>query len=336
MACFQDGNLVDIRRWFWGTKYWPDSRRQGLTAVVNGARGKVVQNSPERHENVQRLSRKNDVKRLFEAGRVSLRFDSLFTIMPQFLRRDFMNAAAGLLRADGRRKDQLRPVKVTRNFIKHAEGSVLIEMGDTKVICTASVEEKVPPFLKGKGSGWVTAEYAMLPRATHDRSPREAVKGRQGGRTLEIQRLVGRALRAVTELPQLGERSIWIDCDVIQADGGTRTASITGAFIALADAMAILKSRGLIKKRPLTDYLAAISVGKVGGEILVDLAYNEDSTAEVDLNLVMTGKGQFVEIQGTAEKTPFAKQDMDGFLAQGWGAIQTLTALQRDLIGALD
>jgi ribonuclease PH len=247
-----------------------------------------------------------------------------------------MNAGAGLLRADGRRKDQLRPVKITRNFIKHAEGSVLIEMGDTKVICTASVEEKVPPFLKGKGTGWVTAEYAMLPRATHDRSPREAVKGKQGGRTLEIQRLVGRSLRAVTDMAQMGERSIWIDCDVIQADGGTRTASITGSFIALADAMAILKTRGLIKKRPLTDYLAAISVGKVGGEILVDLAYIEDSTADVDLNLVMTGKGQFVEIQGTAEKTPFSKQDMDGFLAQGWGAIQTLTALQRDLIGSLD
>jgi ribonuclease PH len=256
--------------------------------------------------------------------------------MPQFLKGDFMNPAASLIRADGRRREQLRPVKVTRNFIKHAEGSVLIEMGDTKVICTASIEEKVPPFLKGKGTGWVTAEYSMLPRATHDRSPREAVKGKQGGRTLEIQRLVGRALRAVTDMTQLGERSIWIDCDVIQADGGTRTASITGAFVALADAMAILKTRGVIKKRPLNDYLAAISVGKVGGEILVDLAYTEDCIAEVDLNLVMTGKGQFVEIQGTAEKTPFTKQDMDAFLSQGWGAIQTLTALQRDLIGALE
>ncbi len=247
-----------------------------------------------------------------------------------------MSVGAGLLRVDGRRKDQLRPVKITRNFIKHAEGSVLIEMGDTKVICTASVEEKVPPFLKGKGTGWVTAEYSMLPRATHDRSPREAVKGKQGGRTLEIQRLVGRSLRAVTDMTQLGERSIWIDCDVIQADGGTRTASITGSFIALADALTTLKTRGLIKKRPLSDYLAAISIGIVGGEILVDLAYSEDSMAEVDMNLVMTGKGQFVEIQGTAEKTPFAKQDMDGFLAQGWSAIQTLTALQRDLIGTLE
>ncbi|HEX9135399.1 MAG TPA: ribonuclease PH [Nitrospirota bacterium] len=241
-----------------------------------------------------------------------------------------------MLRADGRRKDQLRPVKVTRNFIKHAEGSVLIEMGDTKVICTASVEEKVPPFLKGKGTGWVTAEYSMLPRSTHERSPRESVKGKQGGRTLEIQRLVGRSLRAVTDMSQLGERSIWIDCDVIQADGGTRTASITGSFIALADALSTLKARGLLKRRPLTDYLAAISVGKVGGEILVDLAYSEDSMADVDMNLVMAGKGQFVEVQGTAEKTPFAKQDMDGFLAQGWSAIQTLTALQKDLIGALD
>ncbi len=247
-----------------------------------------------------------------------------------------MAGAAGMVRVDGRRKDQLRPVKVTRNFIKHAEGSVLIEMGDTKVICTASVEEKVPPFLKGKGQGWVTAEYSMLPRSTHERSPREAVKGKQGGRTLEIQRLVGRALRAVTDMSQLGERSIWIDCDVIQADGGTRTASITGSFMALADALATLKTRGLLAKRPLTDYLAAVSVGKVGGEIFVDLAYSEDSMAEVDMNLVMTGKGQFVEIQGTAEKTPFAKQDMDAFLSHGWSAIQTLISLQRDLIGALE
>jgi ribonuclease PH len=250
--------------------------------------------------------------------------------------RDVMSGSSGMVRADGRRKDQIRPVKVTRNFIKHAEGSVLIEMGDTKVICTASVEEKVPPFLKGKGTGWVTAEYSMLPRSTHERTPRESVKGKQGGRTLEIQRLVGRALRAVTGMEQLGERSIWIDCDVIQADGGTRTAAITGSFIALADALTALKNRGLIKKRPLSDYLAAISVGKVGGEIMVDLAYTEDSMADVDMNLVMTGRGQFVEIQGTAERTPFAKQDMDGFLAHGWSAIQTLTALQRDLIGSLD
>jgi ribonuclease PH len=226
-------------------------------------------------------------------------------------------------------------VKVTRNFTKHAEGSVLIEMGDTKVICTASVEEKVPPFLKGKGTGWVTAEYAMLPRATHDRSPRESVKGKQGGRTLEIQRLVGRALRAVIDTSRLGERTIWIDCDVIQADGGTRTASITGSFIALADAVGVLKKKDLIKVNPLTDYLAAISIGKVGGQVMVDLAYEEDSHAEVDLNLVMTGAGQYVEVQGTAEKTPFNKKDMDEFLDLGWGAIRELVDLQKSLIGSL-
>ena len=246
-----------------------------------------------------------------------------------------MASGAGLGRIDGRRRDQIRPVKVTRNFTKHAEGSVLIEMGDTKVICTASIEDKVPPFLKGKGAGWVTAEYAMLPRATHDRSPRESVKGKQGGRTLEIQRLVGRALRAVIDTGRLGERTIWIDCDVIQADGGTRTASITGSFIALADAVGVLKKKDLIKVNPLTDYLAAISIGKVGGQVMVDLAYEEDSHAEVDLNLVMTGAGQYVEVQGTAEKTPFNKKDMDEFLDLGWGAIRELVDLQKSLIGAL-
>ena len=246
-----------------------------------------------------------------------------------------MASGAGLGRIDGRRRDQIRPVKVTRNFTKHAEGSVLIEMGDTKVICTASIEEKVPPFLKGKGAGWVTAEYAMLPRATHDRSPRESVKGKQGGRTLEIQRLVGRALRAVIDTGRLGERTIWIDCDVIQADGGTRTASITGSFIALADAVGVLKKKDLIKVNPLTDYLAAISIGKVGGQVMVDLAYEEDSHAEVDLNLVMTGAGQYVEVQGTAEKTPFNKKDMDAFLDLGWGAIRELVDLQKSLIGSL-
>ncbi|HMZ54749.1 MAG TPA: ribonuclease PH [Nitrospira sp.] len=246
-----------------------------------------------------------------------------------------MASGTGLGRIDGRRRDQIRPVKVTRNFTKHAEGSVLIEMGDTKVICTASIEEKVPPFLKGKGTGWVTAEYAMLPRATHDRSPRESVKGKQGGRTLEIQRLVGRALRAVIDTSRLGERTIWIDCDVIQADGGTRTASITGSFIALADAVSVLKKRELVKVNPLTDYLAAISIGKVGGHVMVDLAYEEDSHAEVDLNLVMTGAGQYVEVQGTAERTPFNKKDMDEFLDLGWRAIRELVDLQKSLIGAL-
>ena len=247
-----------------------------------------------------------------------------------------MNHGMSLLRQDGRREDQIRPVKISRDFIKYAEGSVLIEMGETKVICTASVEEKVPPFLKDKGRGWVTAEYAMLPRATQDRTQREAVKGRQGGRTLEIQRLVGRSLRAVTDMAEMGERTVWIDCDVIQADGGTRTASITGAFIALSDAFSVLKRKNLIKTRPLTDYLAAISIGKVGGQIMVDLAYEEDALAEVDLNLVMTGRGQYVEVQGTAERAPFEKKDLDEFVALGWKAIQDLVALQKELVGRLE
>jgi len=247
-----------------------------------------------------------------------------------------MNHGMSLLRQDGRREDQIRPVKISRDFIKYAEGSVLIEMGGTKVICTASVEEKVPPFLKDKGRGWVTAEYAMLPRATQDRTQREAVKGRQGGRTLEIQRLVGRSMRAVTDMAEMGERTVWIDCDVIQADGGTRTASITGAFIALSDAFSVLKRKNLIKTRPLTDYLAAISIGKVGGQIMVDLAYEEDALAEVDLNLVMTGRGRYVEVQGTAERAPFEKKDLDEFVALGWKAIQDLVALQKELVGRLE
>lgn len=247
-----------------------------------------------------------------------------------------MNVATKLVRGDGRRRDQTRPVKITRDFIKHAEGSVLIEMGGTKVICTASVEEKVPPFLRDKGRGWITAEYAMLPRATHERTSREAVKGKQGGRTLEIQRLVGRALRAVVDTGGMGERTIWIDCDVIQADGGTRTASITGAFVALADAFTVLKRKNLIKKRPLVDYLAAISVGKVGGEVMVDLAYAEDSLADVDMNLVMTGRGRFVEVQGTAEQVSFDKKDLDEFLDLGWNAIQELVSLQKEMIGILE
>ncbi len=244
-----------------------------------------------------------------------------------------MAQGMSLFRQDGRKNDQIRPVKITRNFIEHAEGAVLIEMGGTRVICTASVEEKVPPFLKDKGRGWVTAEYAMLPRATKERTQREATRGKQGGRTLEIQRLVGRALRAVTEMREMGERSIWIDCDVIQADGGTRTAAITGAYIALADAFSGLKQKEMIKKIPLTDYLAAVSVGKVGGEVMVDLAYEEDSLAEVDMNLVMTGRGRFVEIQGTAEREPFGHKDLEQFLAMGWHAIQGLVTIQKELLG---
>ena len=246
-----------------------------------------------------------------------------------------MNLAAWLQRHDGRHYNEIRPVNITRPFLKYADGSVLIEMGETKVICTASVEEKVPPFLRDKEQGWVTAEYAMLPRATHDRTTREATRGKQGGRTLEIQRLVGRALRAVTDLTQMGSRTIWIDCDVIQADGGTRTASITGAFIALADAFTKLKSQNLLKHSPLTDYLAAISVGKVGQHNMVDLCYEEDSLAEVDMNLVMTGKGRLVEIQGTAERAPFEKQDLDEFLQLGSNATQQLVTIQKKLIGPL-
>ena len=244
-----------------------------------------------------------------------------------------MNGGARVLqRTDGRRRDEIRPVSVTRPFIKHADGSVLLEMGDTKVICTASIEEKVPSFLRDKGQGWVTAEYAMLPRSTHERTPREASRGKQSGRTLEIQRLVGRALRAVTDMSAMGERTIWVDCDVIQADGGTRTASITGAFIALVEAFIKLKDKKLLEKIPLTDYLAAVSVGKVGGELFVDLCYEEDSMAEVDMNLVMTGQGRLVEIQGTAERGTFGKNELDDILVLGWDGIQRLVKLQKEFV----
>jgi ribonuclease PH len=215
------------------------------------------------------------------------------------------------MRNDGRSATVLRPIKITRSFTKHAEGSVLIEFGDTKVLCTASLEESVPPFLKGKGTGWVTAEYAMLPRATHTRSQREAAKGKQSGRTLEIQRLIGRSLRAVTDLGKLGERSVYIDCDVIQADGGTRTASITGAYVALVDALITLKSRGILTEIPIREAVAGVSVGIVGGEALLDLNYMEDSSAEVDMNFVITSSGRFVEVQGTAETEPFTSAQMD-------------------------
>jgi ribonuclease PH len=244
-----------------------------------------------------------------------------------------MASGAGLGRIDGRRRDQIRPVKVTRNFTKHAEGSVLIEMGDTKVICTASVEEKVPPFLKGKGTGWVTAEYAMLPRATHDRSPRESVKGKQGGRTLEIQRLVGRALRAVIDTGRLGERTIWIDCDVIQADGGTRTAAITGGFVALALALQKLKIAGLVKTLPLKDYVAAISVGYHKDQFLLDLCYEEDSEAETDMNVVMTGSGAFVEIQGTAEGHPFTPDQLAQMTKLAADGCEQLFVKQEEVLG---
>jgi ribonuclease PH len=233
------------------------------------------------------------------------------------------------MRNDGRSAAALRTIKITRNFTKHAEGSVLIEFGDTKVLCTASVEESVPPFLKGKGTGWVTAEYAMLPRATHTRSPREAAKGKQTGRTLEIQRLIGRSLRAVTDLPKLGERSIYIDCDVLQADGGTRTASITGAYIALVDALTTLQEKGLLTAIPLKEAVAAVSVGIVGGEALLDLNYVEDSSAEVDMNFVITSSGRFVEVQGTAEAEPFTAAEMDAMRDLAVAGVQQLFAYQR-------
>ena len=216
-----------------------------------------------------------------------------------------------MIRLDGRAMDELRPVKITRGYIKYAEGSCLIEIGDTKVICTASIEEKVPSFLKGSNSGWVTAEYGMLPRSCETRAPREAAKGVLGGRTQEIQRLVGRSIRSIVDLVALGERTIWLDCDVIQADGGTRTASVTGAFVAFCEAAGYLKKQGMIKKIPISDVLAAVSVGVVENEELLDLNYHEDSNAAVDMNFVMTGAKRFVEIQGTAERMPFTKNRLN-------------------------
>jgi ribonuclease PH len=205
------------------------------------------------------------------------------------------------MRSDGRALDQLRPVTITPHYTKHAEGSALIEVGDTKVICTVSVEDRVPPFLKGQGEGWITAEYGMLPRSTSTRSQREVTKGRASGRTHEIQRLIGRSLRAVVDMRALGERTLWVDCDVIQADGGTRTASITGAFVAMVEALRHMRKQGNFTELPLLDFVAATSVGKLGSEILLDLNYEEDSKADVDMNIVKTGAGRFVEIQGTAE-----------------------------------
>ncbi len=238
------------------------------------------------------------------------------------------------MRNDGRAADQMRLVKITPDFVSTAEGSVLIEIGQTRVICTATVEDGVPSFLKGSGKGWVTSEYGMLPRATEQRTPREAARGRQSGRTLEIQRLIGRSLRAVTNQESLGERTVWIDCDVIQADGGPRTASITGAFVALALSMQRLVAAGILKSLPLTDTVAATSVGLVDGRALLDLAYDEDSRAEVDMNVVMTGGGRFVEVQATAEGRAFTGGEMQDLLALGAAGIRRLTEHQRALIPA--
>jgi len=236
------------------------------------------------------------------------------------------------MRADGRKRNEMRDVKITRGYLKHPEGSVLIEVGDTKVICTATVDEGVPPFLRNKGLGWVTAEYSMLPRSTHSRSQREASRGKVGGRTHEIQRLIGRSLRSVTNMEKLGERTVWIDCDVIQADGGTRTASITGSYVALYDALNKLKNEGLIDEIPLTDSLAAISVGFVDGEASLDLNYKEDSSAEVDMNFVMTGSGKYVEVQGTAEEAPFGREEMERMTDLAAKGIKELTEIQKKVL----
>ena len=233
------------------------------------------------------------------------------------------------MRPSSRQADQLREIRITRRYTKHAEGSVLIECGDTKVICTASVEEKVPPHKKGSGEGWVTAEYGMLPRSTGERMGREAAKGKQSGRTQEIQRLIGRSLRAVVDLKKLGERTVQIDCDVIQADGGTRTASITGAFVALHDAVSGLMGKGLVKENPLKDFIAAISVGIHEGRPVLDLDYAEDSACDTDMNVVMLGSGHFVEVQGTAEGHPFTRAEMDELLELAKSGIAQLINMQR-------
>ena len=236
---------------------------------------------------------------------------------------------SGLVRSHARAADQLRPVRITRGYTMHAEGSVLIEFGATKVLCTASVEEKVPPHKRGSGEGWVTAEYGMLPRATHTRNDREAARGKQSGRTQEIQRLIGRSMRAVFDLKLLGERTIQIDCDVLQADGGTRTAAITGAYVALADAVEGLLAAGKISQTPITAAVAAISVGIVQGTPLLDLEYTEDSACDTDMNVVMTGAGHFVEVQGTAEGAAFTRAEMDSLLSLAEKGITELMTLQQ-------
>jgi ribonuclease PH len=233
------------------------------------------------------------------------------------------------MRADGRKNNELRKLKITRDYIKYAEGSCLVELGNTKVITTASVEDGVPHFLRNSGNGWVTGEYGMLPRSCKSRVPREASKGKLGGRTHEIQRLIGRSLRAVTDMTKLGERTIWLDCDVIQADGGTRCASITGSFVSIALALEKMKEDGLLKEMPLSDYVAAISVGMINGETVLDLDYEEDSKGEVDMNIVMTGKGKFIEVQGTAEREPFKREDLNKLTLLAEKGIQEIMAAQK-------
>jgi len=239
------------------------------------------------------------------------------------------------MRTDGRKLAQLRPIKITPSYIKTADGSVLIEMGDTKVICTAKLEERVPPFLRNSGKGWITAEYGMLPGSSATRIGRESSRGKVGGRTHEIQRLIGRSLRAIADLRSLGERTIWIDCDVIQADGGTRTASITGAYVALTEAVRNWLGRGVISIDPIKDAVAAVSIGIVKGRILLDLCYEEDSKAEVDMNFVMTGAGKFIEVQGTAETSPFTRRQMERMAEIAETGIKELLKTQKNVIGSL-
>jgi ribonuclease PH len=239
------------------------------------------------------------------------------------------------MRNDGRKPNQLRQISITPSYIKTADGSVLIEMGDTKVICTAKLEERVPPFLRNSGKGWITAEYGMLPGSSEVRIGRESARGKIGGRTHEIQRLIGRSLRAVADLKSLGERSVWIDCDVIQADGGTRTASITGAYVALSEAVRRWLGRGIIGADPLKDAVAAVSIGMVDGKILLDLCYEEDSKADVDMNIVMTGSGKFIEVQGTAESAPFTRKQMERMSEIAHLGIKELVKAQKKVIALL-
>lgn len=239
------------------------------------------------------------------------------------------------MRIDGRNNDQIRNLKITNNYLMSAEGSVLIETGNTKVICTASVEESTARHLKGTGKGWITAEYGMLPRSTATRKKRDSSKGKVDGRTMEIQRLIGRSLRSVVDMEKLGERTIWIDCDVIQADGGTRTASITGAFVAMVEAMKWMKEQGMIEEIPVKSFVSAVSVGIVNGEAMLDLCYEEDSTAQVDMNVIMTDKGEYIEIQGTGEESPFTAQDLTTLLALAAKGCQDLNEAQRAIVGEI-
>ena len=235
------------------------------------------------------------------------------------------------MRSDGRLPDRLRRVRITRNYLKHPEGSVLIEMGDTRVVCAVSVEEKVPPFLKNTGRGWITAEYAMLPRATETRKVRD-LYARTNGRNFEIQRLIGRSLRSISDLNVFGERTLWVDCDVIQADGGTRTAAITGAYVGLVDAFNTMRERGMVQQIPIKDSVAAVSVGRIGGDFLLDMNYEEDVSAEVDMNFVVTGRGNFVEVQGTAEESDFTKQEMDEMTVLALKGVRELARIQRKVL----